>query len=294
MEHIPVMLEEVIENLKPKTGGIYVDGTLGLGGHAKEILKRIGPQGRLIGIERDSKSLSNARENLGSFLEQCQLVQSNFRDINQVLDSLKIHKVDGILLDLGISSYQLDDPQRGFGFKTNGPLDMRMNQDEQKSAADLVNESSQEELIKVIKEFGEERYAKRIAQTIVRERRMSPIKTTQELRQIILKSVPGHYAKYRIDPATRTFQALRIAVNRELDALKEVVAKSVECLNVGGRLCVISFHSLEDRIVKQSIRDLKHQGKLERIVKKPLRPNAKELFKNPRARSARLRVAERI
>lgn len=294
VSHLPVMLDEVVEYLRPQAGGIFVDGTLGLGGHAEAVLKLIGPQGRLIGIDRDAESLRMARERLRPYLSQCDFVQEDFRDIDKVLEGLKVNKVDGILLDLGISSFQLDNPQRGFSFRADGPLDMRMDQNGRLSAFDLINSLSEKEISIILRNYGEERWHNRIARTIVTQRAQNVIETTQELSQIILRAIPYHQKKGRIHAATRTFQAFRIAVNRELESLEIVMGKCIGLLKDKGRLVVISFHSLEDRIVKQKFRSLAKEGKINLITKKPLRPGEEESERNPRARSARIRVAERV
>jgi len=292
--HIPVMLEEIMEFLNPKQDDVVVDGTLGLGGHAEAILKRIGPRGRLIGIDRDERSLRMAKERLRPYVEQTHFVQGDFRDLDRILSALGITKVNGVILDLGVSSVQLDDPQRGFSFQTEGPLDMRMDQSNPVSAFELVNSLPEKELAVILRDYGEERWHNRIARTIVRQRAMHPIETTGDLREVVLKAVPSRKGKgERIHPATRTFQAIRIAVNRELENISIVLKKCIDLLAPGGRIAVIAFHSLEDRIVKQQFRDWAKDGKVKLIFKKPLRPSEKECQENPRARSARLRVAQR-
>ncbi len=293
-DHIPVMLGEVMEFLDPKENDVIVDGTLGSGGHAEAVLRRIGPRGRLIGIDKDPQSLRAARERLRPYVEQTCFVRGDFRDLDRILSELEITKVNGVLLDLGISSVQLDDPQRGFSFQTQGPLDMRMDQNNPVSAFDLVNSLPENELAGILRDYGEERWHNRIARTIVRQRAMHPIETTADLREVVLKAVPSPRGKgERIHPATRTFQAIRIAVNRELESIDVVLKKCVDLLAPGGRIAVIAFHSLEDRIVKQQFRALAQEGKVRLVVKKPLRPGEKECQENPRARSARLRIAER-
>jgi 16S rRNA (cytosine1402-N4)-methyltransferase len=292
--HIPAMLEEVMEFLDPKENDVVVDATLGLGGHAEAILKRIGTRGRLIGIDRDERSLRMAKERLRPYLEQTHFVRGDFRDLDRILSDLGVTQVNGVLLDFGISSFQLDDPQRGFSFQMEGPLDMRMDQDNPLSAFELVNSLPEEELAAILRDYGEERWHNRIARTIVRQRSMRPIATTSDLREVVLKAVPSRKGRgERIHPATRTFQAIRIAVNRELESIDIVLKKCVDLLAPGGRIAVIAFHSLEDRIVKQQFRALAQEGKVRLVVKKPLRPGEKECQENPRARSARLRIAER-
>ena len=292
--HIPVMLNEVVEYLKPERGNIVVDGTLGLGGHAEVLLKLIGDKGRLIGIDRDARALALARENLSAYQDQCDFVHENYANIDAVLAKLNIKDVDRILLDLGISSFQLNDPQRGFSFRAEGPLDMRMDQDSYISAFDLVNSLSEKEISAILKDFGQERWHHRIARYVVQRRSEKPIETTKELSDIILRAMPRHSRREKIHPATRTFQAFRIAVNRELQGLEEALDKCFDCLKTGGRIGIIAFHSLEDRIVKQKFRSWAKSGELNLIVKKPLRPSDGEAKFNSRARSARLRIAERI
>ena len=292
--HIPVMLNEVIEYMQPKPGQIFVDGTLGLGGHALSILKLLGSTGRLIGMDRDRLALEKAQECLVKYKDQCSFIHDNFRNVGQVLKDQGIDRVDGILLDLGLSSFQLDDPQRGFGFKQDGPLDMRMDTDSAISAFNLINAYSEKEIAMVLKEFGEERWHQRIARHIVHERSKRPITSTQELSNMVLRAMPHFAKRQRIHPATRTFQALRIAVNRELEAVTAVLDQCADLLKEGGRIGVIAFHSLEDRIVKHKFRQLSRAGIVNLIVKKPIRPSEAEIQFNPRARSARLRIAERI
>lgn len=292
-DHIPVLCKEVIEYLRPHDGGIFIDCTLGLGGHAQAILQAAGPQSRIIGIDRDAKSLQMAAERLKPYLSQCVFVHEDFRNIDKILRRMEIAEVDGILLDLGISSYQLNDPQRGFSFQEDGPLDMRMDQDSPISAFDLVNSLSEKEISSILKDYGEERWHNRIARYIIHQRSRHPIETTQELSGIVLKAMPPRKTWQRIHPATRTFQAFRIAVNRELESLDILLDQCVDLLKAEGRIAVIAFHSLEDRIVKHKFRALAQSGKVKLVVKKPLRPSEEEAGRNPRARSARLRVAER-
>ncbi len=292
-DHIPVLCAEVVEYLRPHGGGVFVDCTLGLGGHAQALLRAAGHQSRLIGIDRDAQSLQMAAERLKPYLSQCVFVHEDFRNIDKILRRMEIAEVDGILLDLGISSYQLDNPQRGFSFQTDGPLDMRMDQDSPISAFDLVNSLSEKEISSILKDYGEERWHNRIARYIIRQRSHHPIETTQELSGIVLKAMPPRKTWQRIHPATRTFQALRIAVNRELESLDILLDKCVDLLKAQGRIAVIAFHSLEDRIVKHKFRALAQSGKIKLVVKKPLWPSEEEAGQNPRARSARLRVAER-
>ena len=293
-KHISVMPQEVVEYLNIPSGGCVVDGTLGLGGHAQEILKRLGPKGQLIGLDRDVQSIAMARERLKEFEKQLHLVHSDFRQIDKALKDLNIEQVDGVVMDLGISSFQLDNPARGFSFQQPGPLDMRMDQDSFISATELVNTLSKDALAKILEQFGEERFARRIAGAVVEQRQQHPIETTEQLTRIILKALPLNYQRGKIHPATRTFQALRIAVNRELESLEVALEKAIDVLKQGGRLVVISFHSLEDRIVKNKFKYYAEQNKLKLIIKKPLEAADEEKYSNPRSRSARMRVAEKI
>ncbi|MBP6342593.1 MAG: 16S rRNA (cytosine(1402)-N(4))-methyltransferase RsmH [Candidatus Omnitrophica bacterium] len=291
--HLPVMAREVEEFLNPQAGGCFLDGTLGLAGHSVLIAQKIGSSGRLIALDKDQKALALARKKLSTFTGKVDLVHSDFRDFDVVLKKLGVDAVDGMLFDLGISSFQLDAPERGFSFRSEGPLDMRMNQDALTSAADIINTLQEEELANVIFTFGEERFSRRIAKAIVQYRARKKIETTKELEEIIFTSVPVSYRRQKIHPATRTFQAIRIAVNRELESLQLIMDKCADYLKEGGRIGVISFHSLEDRIVKEKFKSLAKSGIMTLIVKKPLRPSDDEIKSNPRARSARFRVAER-
>lgn len=292
--HIPVMMKEVQEAIHLKKGGTFVDCTLGMGGHARAILNQIGPQGRLIAIDRDKESLQLAQEHLKEFSAQCEFVHDDFRFLDRILNNLNIKEVNGILMDLGISSLHLDNPERGFSFQAEGPLDMRMDQESPISAYDLVNSLSENEISTIIKEYGEERWHRRIARRIVEERNQHPIETTAQLRDLILRAIPYRNYKDRSHPATRSFQALRIAVNRELESLERALEVGVNFVKVGGRIVVISFHSLEDRIVKLRFRNLSQEGQIKILTKKPLRADEEEVSLNPRSRSARLRAAERI
>jgi 16S rRNA (cytosine1402-N4)-methyltransferase len=268
--------------------------TLGTGGHSLEILKRILPGGRLIAIDRDAESLEVASKRLSEFKENCEFVHGNFSDIDTLFKKLNIKKVDGIVFDLGISSFQLEDSKRGFSFQNEGPLDMRLDRDSYISAYDLVNNLTQQEISIMLRNFGQERWHNRIARLLVQERQREPISTTQQLSNIVIKAVPYRYRFYRIHPATRTFQAIRIAVNRELEALEGALVKAIEHLNKKGRICVISFHSLEDRIVKLSFRKAAAEGVVKIITPKPLTPELSEVTDNPSSRSAKFRVAERL
>ena len=294
--HVPVMLQEVLDYLKLKPGQIIVDATLGTGGHSAEILKRITPQGRLIGIDRDENSLAICRQRLAEFKDSTEFVHANFADLDQVLANLGIKNVDGIVFDLGISSYQLHDAQRGFSFQEEGPLDMRLDKSSYISAYDLVNNLNENEISQMLWNFGQERWHNRIAHLLVQERRNEPIATTKQLANLVMRAIPYHYRRsyYRIHPATRTFQAVRIAVNRELEILESAIKKAVDILRKQARICVISFHSLEDRAIKHTFRALAADGLIDIITAKPLTPGSAELEVNPSSRSSKFRVAERI
>ncbi|MDE3224174.1 MAG: 16S rRNA (cytosine(1402)-N(4))-methyltransferase RsmH [Nitrospirota bacterium] len=294
--HIPVLAEEVVRGLGCRPGGRYVDCTVGYGGHAALILDRSAPDGVLIGMDQDEAALRAAGERLRPYAGRMRLVRGNFQELKQQLRALGVAEVDGVMFDLGVSSAQLDEPTRGFSFLADGPLDMRMDLRASLTAATLVNELPEQELADVIYRYGEERYSRRIARAIVRARAVQPLARTLELADVIRGSVPPPYRHGRIHCATRTFQALRIAVNRELDVLEGALKDAVEVLAPGGRLCVISFHSLEDRIVKQTFRSLSRGDApcLSLLTKKPLVASEDERAANPRARSAKLRIAERL
>lgn len=289
--HQPVLLSEVVEGLKLAPGKKIVDCTLGCGGHAEAVLERIAPEGMLIGIDQDEESLKLAGNRLKKFEKKLLLIQDNFRNLKSILKKVNVGEVDGILFDLGLSSFQLEEEKRGFSINKDGPVDMRMDLRQNTNAAHLINSLDQKEIARILREFGEERYSGRIARAIVSER---PITSTHSLALAVSKVVPAKYRHGRIHPATRTFQALRIAVNNELEVLKIVLKDVTGLVKKNGRICVISFHSLEDRIVKQTFREHKNNGLLKIITKKPLTPEEKEIFSNPRSRSAKLRVAERI
>jgi 16S rRNA (cytosine1402-N4)-methyltransferase len=291
--HLPVMSKEIIENLKLEPGKIIVDATLGTGGHSLEILKHIMPGGRLIGIDKDTDSLKVAKDRLKDFQGAVGLVYGDFRNIDSILQGLGIENIDGVLFDLGISSYQLEDAQRGFSFSAEGPLDMRMDRTSFISAYDLINNLNEEELSSLLWSFGQERWHNRIAHLLVQERQRSPISTTSQLSSLVLKAMPHRLGYYKIHPATRTFQAIRIAVNRELEALDEAIKKSIDLLKPAGRICVISFHSLEDRIIKWTFRRLAGSQIINIITKKPMISSLQEKSINPSSRSAKLRVAEK-
>jgi 16S rRNA (cytosine1402-N4)-methyltransferase len=304
--HIPVLLEETLTYLNPIPGGVYVDGTLGGGGHSHEILKRIAPTGRLIGIDRDMEAIRAASERLKDYKTLFTPVHGNYVDMKDFLKRLNIEAVDGILLDLGVSSHQLDVVERGFSYHEDVRLDMRMDTTQSFSAYEVVNEYTAEELAKVIWSYGEERWAKRISKFIVDNR---PITTTGQLVEVIKKAVPASARRDGPHPARRTFQAIRIEVNQELSLLEDSIRNAVSSLKQGGRLCVITFHSLEDRIVKTTFRNLKDPctcppgapicicGKLPEvkiITRKPIVPSDQELKNNPRSRSAKLRVCQKL
>jgi 16S rRNA (cytosine1402-N4)-methyltransferase len=307
--HTPVMLEKVLQSLRCKPGGIYVDGTLGGGGHARAILENTAPDGLLIGIDRDDDALLESEKRLQSFGQRKILIKGNFADIGEILTNLNIRKVDGILLDLGVSSHQLDTADRGFSFSLDAPLDMRMDQSSRYRAYDLVNLSPEKELRKVIRDYGEEPMAGRIARAILAKRASAPIRTTIELADVVCRAVRRQGVRKKVHPATRTFQAIRIAVNQELSNLSTAMDAGIDQLGQGGRFSIISFHSLEDRIVKETFRSwegrcqcppglpvcqCQREAKLRVLTRKPLRPEAGESETNPRARSARLRTAEKI
>ncbi len=305
--HKPVMLEEILKWLCVNKNGTYVDGTVGGAGHAYEILKAT--NGFLVGIDCDNDALLAAEKRLAEFGTRKILVKANFAELGSVLEKLQIKKVDGVLLDLGVSSHQLDQAQRGFSFNQQAPLDMRMDRSLKLSAYDIVNSFAQEDLEKIIRDFGEEKMAGRIARAISQKRRLSPLSTTLELANVITSAIPAKLRRQKIHPATKTFQAIRIAVNSELDSIKPAIDSAVGVLNHGGRLCIISFHSLEDRIVKNEFRALtgscicpkdipicvcRREAKLKVLTKKAVIPAAAEIEDNPRSRSAKLRVAERV
>lgn len=299
--HIPVLVEEVISLLRCEPHQIHVDATLGGGGHALEILRRTAPDGIVIGIEWDEDALSEARNALKPFEDRTKIFRENFVSLPDILNSLKIKRVDGILLDVGLSSIQLEEKDRGFSLKSEGPLDMRMDRRTEVTAADLVNHLSEADLAETLYRYGEERWSRRIAKAIVEERSRGSIETTQALRKIVCQAIPRRFHFRRIDPATKTFQTLRIRVNNELENLRQVLENGWRFLREGGRLCVISFHSLEDRIVKETFRKLAKEGEgsglggvLRIVTKRPITPSEEEQRRNPRCRSAKLRCAERM
>jgi len=287
--HVPVMLSEVLDGLSLRSGGIYVDATLGLGGHTEAILSRCPEVKMVLALDYDTEAMKKAGSRLAAFGSRVRLVYSNFIHLRDVLLSNRIEQVDGILMDLGISSFHLENSGRGFSFSRDEPLDMRMDQSGAVTAADIVNKLSVERLTELIHTYGEERWAKRIAKRIYERRKAEVILSSRDLAEVIADSIPRKYHPRRIHPATRTFQALRIALNRELDNLKEALDSFPSCLRPGGRMCVISFHSMEDRLVKIAFREDK---RLKPLTKKPLVPSLEEINSNPRARSAKLRVAQ--
>ena len=308
-EHKSVLLMETVDSLNVKPDGIYVDGTLGGGGHAYEVSRRLGEKGRLIGIDQDADAIAAATERLLPFKDKVTIVRSNYKNIREVLFNLGIEKVDGIYLDLGVSSYQLDTADRGFSYREDAPLDMRMDQRQEMTAKDLVNTYSEMELFRIIRDYGEDRFAKNIAKHIVAARKEKPIETTFELNEIIKASIPAKVRATGGHPSKRTYQAIRIELNRELDVLENSIDMMIDRLNPQGRLCIITFHSLEDRIVKARFRNnenpctcppdfpvcvcgKKSKGKV--ITRKPIVPGDEELNENQRSKSSKLRVFERI
>ncbi len=306
--HKSVLLEESIESLRIKPDGIYVDGTLGGGGHSYEICKRLSENGRLIGIDQDAAAIEAATRRLGEFKDRVMIVRSNYCDMRRELGKLGFTSVDGVILDLGVSSYQLDEANRGFTYREDAPLDMRMDQRQTRTARDIVNEYSEMELYRIIRDYGEDKFAKNIAKHIVNARKEKALETTGELIHVIKAAIPMKVRAVGGHPAKRTFQAIRIELNRELEVLDNSLEDMVDLLNDKGRICVITFHSLEDRIVKNKFRHLenpctcpkefpvcvcgqKPKGKV--ITRKPIVPSAQELEENSRAKSSKLRVFER-
>ena len=307
-KHIPIMLNEVIDGLNIKEDGIYLDGTLGGAGHSIEIVKRL-KNGQLIGIDQDENALQKAKEVLSDYSDKVLFVKNNYENIDLILKELSIDKIDGILLDIGVSSHQFDEVSRGFSHNQDAPLDMRMDQSQEISAWDVVNKYSLNELEDIIFKFGEERWAKRIAEFIVEERSMNPIDTTLDLVSVIKKAIPKKVRMEGHHPAKKTFQAIRIEVNRELEVLQNSIEKMVKLLHPGGRLAIITFHSLEDRIVKEVFRELnkdcicpphlpqcicEKEREIKIITRKPIIPTDEEIKLNPRSRSAKLRIAEKL
>ena len=307
-KHVSVLLQETVDGLNVKPDGIYVDGTLGGGGHSYEVCTRLGAKGSIIGIDQDEAAIEAASIRLKDFGEKVTIVRSNYCDMKSRLHELGIDKVDGIMLDLGVSSYQLDTADRGFSYREDAPLDMRMDQRSEMTARDIVNDYSEMDLYRVIRDYGEDKFAKNIARHIVRERAKRPIETTGELTEVIRHAIPMKFQKKTGHPAKRTFQAIRIELNRELDVLRDSLDDMIDMLNPGGRLCIITFHSLEDRIVKTNFKKnenpctcpsdfpvcvcgKKSLGKM--LTRKPILPSEEELEYNKRSKSAKLRVFER-
>ncbi|AKL95633.1 ribosomal RNA small subunit methyltransferase H [Clostridium aceticum] len=308
-QHVSVLLKECIDNLNIKSHGIYVDGTLGGAGHSKEIVKKLSKEGLLIGIDQDTNALHAAGERLKSSECQVKLAHNNFRNLDLVLKELEVDKIDGILLDLGVSSHQLDEAERGFSYMHNAELDMRMDVRNPLTAREVVNKYSQEDLTKIIWQYGEEKWAKRIAEFVVEHRKIKEIDTTYELVEIIKKAIPAGARREGSHPAKRTFQAIRIEVNEELEIIEETIKTANNYLRVGGRICIITFHSLEDRIVKNTFKELSdpcvcppkfpicqcnQKKQIHIVTRKPIVPTKEELEVNPRSRSAKLRVAEKV
>lgn len=307
--HVSVLLDETIEQLNIRPDGIYVDGTLGGGGHSYEICRRLSEKGRLIGIDQDADAIAAAGKRLEEFGDRVTIVRSNYCNMRRELEKLGINRVDGIVLDLGVSSYQLDAAERGFTYRVDAPLDMRMDQRQTKTARDIVNGYSEKELYRVIHDLGEERFAGNIAKHIAAAREKKPIETTGELTEIIRGAIPAKLRAVGGHPAKRTFQAIRIELNQELEVLKNSLDDMIDLLNPGGRICVITFHSLEDRIVKNIFRTCANPcicppdfpictcGRISKgrvVTRKPILPGEEELAENSRAKSAKLRVFERV
>ena len=307
-QHKSILLNECMEGLSIKEDGIYVDGTLGGGGHSFHILERLGERGRLIGIDQDEDAIKAATKRLEAFANKVTIVRDNYEHFQTILSTLSIPKVDGILLDLGVSSYQFDEADRGFSYRFDAPLDMRMDRRQDFTAKDLINNYSEQELYRIIRDYGEDKFARNIAKHIVKEREKKPIETTFELSEIISHAIPMKMRVQGGHPAKKTFQAVRIALNRELEVLEESIEGMIKALNPEGRLCIISFHSLEDRIVKKAFRTAEDpcicpkdfpictcgRKSLGRVIsKKAIIPSDLEMEENPRARRAKLRIFER-
>ncbi len=300
--HIPVLTQEILNYLNLKKGGVYIDCTLGGGRHSKAILENIYPQGSLIGIDQDIEAIEKAKEELKSYIDKIKLVKGNFKNLEEILSVLKIETVSGIIFDLGVSFHQLKEKERGFSFKEDSHLDMRMDLTQEFNADILINSYSEKDLAEIFEKYGEERFSRRIARLIVTERKKKAITTTKQLSDLVIRSLPRTKKRHtwRIHPATRIFQAIRIEVNQELKALETGLNQAIRILEDKGRICVISYHSLEDRIVKHLFKEAEKEGKVQKnyglkiITKKPIRPSLEEVRDNPKARSAKLRVAEKI
>ena len=307
--HIPILKNEIIEYIKINPNGVYVDGTLGGAGHGQAICEKLNSRGTFIGIDQDQNAIKVAQERLKDFKANIFVIRDNFKNIRDILKNLDIRRIDGMLLDLGVSSHQLDEPTRGFSYQYDGPLDMRMDNRLDITAKDVVNNYSQRELSHIIKTYGEENWAVRIAQFIIEYRKDKVIETTGELVEIIKKAIPAKARRDGPHPGKRTFQAIRIEVNNELGIIKKAIEDIVDCLNPGGRLCILTFHSLEDRIVKRTFQSLYNpctcppdfpqcicnkEAKINIVTRKPIIPTIEEIEDNPRSRSSKLRVAERI
>ncbi len=307
-EHTTVLLHETVDGLKVRPDGIYVDATLGGGGHAYQVCRQLSDTGRLIGIDQDAAAIKAAGQRLEGFGEKVTIIRSNYRDMKPELHKLGIDGVDGITLDLGVSSYQLDTADRGFSYRMDAPLDMRMDQRQKMTARDIINGYSEAELFRVIRDYGEDRFAKNIAKHIVAEREKKPIETTGQLNEIIRHAIPMKIQKTGGHPSKRTFQAIRIELNHELEVLRDSLDEMIDMLHPGGRICVITFHSLEDRIVKSAFRRNENPctcpshfpvcvcGKVSKgkvITRKPILPSEEEMESNPRSKSAKLRIFER-
>ena len=307
-EHVSVLLHETVDGLNVRPDGIYVDATLGGGGHAYEVCSRLNDKGRFIGIDQDADAIKAAGERLAGFGEKVTIIRSNYRDMRPQLQNIGVGKVDGIVIDLGVSSYQLDTAKRGFSYRMDAPLDMRMDQRQKMTARDIVNSYSEAELYRVIRDYGEDKFAKNIAKHIVAEREKGPVETTGQLNEIIRRAIPMKIQKTSGHPSKRTFQAIRIELNHELDVLRDSLDDMINMLNPGGRICIITFHSLEDRIVKSSFRKNENPcicpshfpvcvcGKTSKgrvVTRKPILPSKEEMESNSRSKSAKLRIFER-
>ena len=300
--HIPVLTKEILNYLNLKKGGVYIDCTLGGGGHSKAILEKIYPHGLLIGIDQDIDAIETAKEELKSYIDKVKLVKGNFKDLEGILSDLKTETVSGIVFDLGVSFHQLKEKERGFSFKEDSHLDMRMDLNQEFNADILINSYSEKDLAEIFEKYGEERFSKKIARLIAIERKKKTITTTKQLADLVIRSLPRTKKRHtwRIHPATRVFQAIRIEVNQELKALEKGLNQAIRVLEDKGRICVISYHSLEDRIVKHLFKEAEREGKeqknygLKIVTKKPIRPSLEEVRDNLKARSAKLRVAEKI